>query len=338
MKVLVVKTSSMGDVIHALPALVDATRALPTIQFDWVVEEDFSEIPAWHPQVARVIPVALRRWRKQPWSSLCGAEWKSFRQAMKQDHYDFIIDAQGLTKSALLARLAYGVRCGFDRASARDPWASLHYQQRYTVTKNAHAVTRLRQLFSQILNYPMPEGLPDYGIDRKTLPASPLTAHSQRYLVFLHSTTWPTKLWPEPYWRSLIEQSVRAGYDVILPSGNAAEYQRAERLAAHLPQVKALPRQSIASIASILAKAHAVVAVDTGFLHLAAALAVPTISLYGPTNAALTGALGFSQVHLTADFSCAPCLARDCHYPGDKTVNPPCFAQITPEQVWQALQ
>ena len=104
MRILLIKTSSLGDVIHALPAVTDAARAIPGIRFDWVVEESFAEIPAWHPAVDRVIPVALRRWRKAPFSAWFGGEWHRFRQSLRAERYDAVIDAQGLLKSALLTR------------------------------------------------------------------------------------------------------------------------------------------------------------------------------------------------------------------------------------------
>ena len=102
MRVLLVKTSSLGDVIHTLPALTDAQRAIPGIQFDWVVEEGFAEIPAWHPAVAQVIPVAIRRWRKHPLQTLRSGEWRRFKARLRETHYDLVIDAQGLLKSAWL--------------------------------------------------------------------------------------------------------------------------------------------------------------------------------------------------------------------------------------------
>ena len=105
MRVLVVKMSSLGDVIHTLPALTDAAAAIPGITFDWVVEEGFAEIPAWHPAVDTVIPIALRRWRKHPWRDFRGPQWRACRQALRRQHYDAVIDAQGLLKSVFVARL-----------------------------------------------------------------------------------------------------------------------------------------------------------------------------------------------------------------------------------------
>lgn len=225
MRVLLVKTSSLGDVIHTLPALTDAARAIPGIQFDWVVEEGFAEIPAWHPAVARVIPVAIRRWRKNLWQTLRNGEWRRFKQRLKEVDYDLVIDAQGLLKSAWLTRYVGKTPvAGLDRDSAREPLASRFYRRAYPVAWGQHAVERTRQLFAQALDYPLPESVGDYGLDREQLadadPGAP-------YLVFLHGTTWVTKHWPEAYWRELAERMCERGWSVRLPWGSAAERERA---------------------------------------------------------------------------------------------------------------
>src|SRR5688572_18968850 len=183
MRVLIVKTSSMGDVIHTLPALTDAGQHYPAIQFDWVVEENFQEIPAWHPLVRRVIPVAFRRWRKTFFSRKTWAEWKTYQKILSKEPYDVIIDAQGLVKSAFLTFFAKGERSGLDWQSAREKLASLSYQQKYTVNFYQHAVVRMRQLFAAVLKYPQPTSLPDYGVDRTRFV---LDKASDPYLIFLH--------------------------------------------------------------------------------------------------------------------------------------------------------
>ena len=139
MRVLLVKTSSLGDVIHALPALTDAARAIPGITFDWVVEEGFAEIPTWHPSVGNVIPVAIRRWRKNLWETIKSGEWRRFKQRLRAEKYDLVIDAQGLLKSALLTRYVKAPVAGFDRDSAREPLASRFYQRRLAVARGQHA-------------------------------------------------------------------------------------------------------------------------------------------------------------------------------------------------------
>ncbi|PTU76501.1 lipopolysaccharide heptosyltransferase I [Pseudomonas mangrovi] len=296
MRVLLIKTSSLGDVIHTLPALTDALQALPGIQFDWVVEEGFAEIPAWHPAVAQVIPVAIRRWRKHLWSTIRNGEWQRFKQRLRETHYDLVIDAQGLLKSAWLTRYVKAPVAGLDRDSAREPIASRFYERRYSVPREQHAVERVRQLFAQALGYPVPATTGDYGLDRARL-ADP---QEEPYLIFLHGTTWASKHWPEADWRALAERMSAQGWAVRLPWGNAEEKARAERIVGGLENAAVLPRLNLAGVAKVIAGARACVAVDTGLGHLAAALDVPSISLYGPTLPGRVGAYGRGQVHLCA--------------------------------------
>jgi len=341
-RVLIIKTSSLGDVIHTLPAVTDAAHAIPGIRFDWVVEEGFAEIPSWHPAVDQVIPVAIRRWRKNLWQTVKSGEWKAFKQRLRARKYDLVIDAQGLVKSAWLTRYVKAPVAGLDRYSAREGWASRFYDRRLSVAVGQHAVERVRQLFALALAYDLPEGIGQYGLalDRLQLPpASP-------YVVFLHGTTWATKHWPEAYWRELAERLGRRNLQVRLPWGNPAEKARAERIAQGLNNCEVLPRLNLAGVARVLAAAKACVAVDTGLGHLAAALDVPTISLFGPTNPGLTGAYGRVQVHQASDFPCAPCLQKKCTYkPSAEDLRrfdlkrewPLCFTRLNPEHVASRL-
>jgi heptosyltransferase-1 len=323
-RVLLIKTSSLGDVIHTLPALTDAARALPGIQFDWVVEEGFAEIPAWHPAVAQVIPVAIRRWRKHLWRTWRSGEWKRFKQRLRETKYDLVIDAQGLLKSAWLTRCVKAPVAGLDCGSAREPLASRFYDRRYAVAKGQHALERTRRLFAQALEYPLPSSIGDYGLDRAQL-SDPV---AEPYLLFLHGTTWPSKHWPEANWRELAERMGEQGHSVRLPWGNEAEKARAERIANGLAHVAVLPKLNIAGVAKVIAGARACVAVDTGLGHLAAALDVPTLSLYGPTRPDRVGAYGRSQVHLCATGPDAGM--------GDR--HKPCFDSLTVERVATELQ
>lgn len=323
MRVLVVKTSSLGDVVHTLPALSDAAAALPDVRFDWVVEETFAEIPSWHPAVDQVIPVAIRRWRKNLFRSMRSTEWKQCKVALRKHHYDCIIDAQGLLKSAWVARRAQGLRVGYDRLSVREPLAALSYHRRIPVLRDQHAVERTRQLFARALGYRVPEGLGDYCLDASRFRSSCM--HQPR-LVFLHGTTRAAKHWPEDYWIELARKAVESGLGVQLPWGSDSERERAERIAA-ASGADVLPRLNLHGIASVLVQADAVVAVDTGLGHLAAALAVPGVSLYGATRPALVGTYGPRQIHLTSTGLDAV-----------SGIEPREMAPLTPRLVWQALE
>lgn len=336
MRVLILKVTSLGDIIHTLPAVTDAARAIPGIRFDWAVDETFAEIPSWHRSVDRVLVLANRRWRKGPWKAVFQGELSRFVRELRAVRYDAIIDAQGqLAKTVWIARLAHGVRCGLDWSSVREPLASLAYQRRIRVPKGQHAVERTRQLFAQALGYPVPAGPGDYGIDRQerfNVRIDP------KRLVFLHGTSWRTKQWPVEYWAALVRMAREEGFEILMTWGNEEEKSRAEELARGGPHVVVRPRAPLAEFARDLASAAGVVAVDTGLCHFAAALEIPTVSMFGPTSTGLTGGYGASQHYLEADFPCAPCLRKQCNYRGPSRVKPACFEAITPERVWEKLR
>jgi len=315
MKVLIVKMSSMGDVLHTLPALTDAQLAIPNIEFDWLVEEAFAEIPSWHENVHNVIPIAWRRWRKSIFTLFLNPEWQQFRTSLKEKQYDYIIDAQGLIKSALITRMAHGIRCGFARNSAREGLASLAYQKTFTINTSQHAIMRTRQLFAAALNYSFTPQTIDYGIKQDIATTSlPLPTN---YSVFIANTSQTNKRWPIVKWRELISKMLVAKQNIIMPSGYAHEREYIKKIAAGFENVTILPKSSLQQMRTIIAASQSIVSVDTGLAHLAAALDKPTITLYGPTNIQLIGTTGKHQIHL---------LANGHH------------VNIPPEQVWQHLK
>ncbi len=300
MSLLVVKTSSLGDLIHTLPAITDAARARPGLAIDWLSERAFSEIPGWHPAVRRVIPCELRRWRKAPLATIRTGDWSRFRSALRETRYDLVLDAQGLVKSAFLASRADGPSAGPDWHSAREPLASLFYDRRLPVPRHGteHAVTRTRRLFAAAFGYALPDDLataPDAGVDRQRFPRPDLAAP---YALLLHGTTWPTKRWPLAHWQALARHLVASGLTPVLPWGNDGERADADAIAAAAPGSRVLPKLGLTAIAGWIAHAERVIGVDTGLMHLAAALATPGLSLYGPTLPQITGAFGRNQVWL----------------------------------------
>lgn len=331
-RVLLIKLTSLGDLIHALPALSDAQDARPGVEFDWVVDENFQEIAGWHPAVRGIITTNHREWR----GALAKAEThgsisKTISQ-IRASEYDLVIDGQGNFKTALLSLFAKGPRAGFDSRSVREWVAHLAYQRRFAASKNAHAIERLRRLFASALDYPMPVSAPDFRIQRNKF-VRPKIDLSGDYLVLVHNASWKTKLWPERHWIDLIGKCIQAGFRVLLPWGNSREEARAKRLAIR-PEVEVLPRLSLSEIGYVMERAKACVCMDTGLSHLAAALDVPAITLYGATDSGLIGASGASQTHLKSDRFCAPCQSKTCRYSsGDN----PCLEQITPERVFGEL-
>ena len=286
MRILLVKTSSLGDVVHNLPVASDIRARHPEAVIDWVVEESFADIPRLHPAVGRVIPVAVRRWRRAPLAAATWREWRGFRAAVRAQAYDLVLDTQGLIKSALLARQARGRRAGHAAETAREPLAARCYDTAYAIPKNLHAVERNRWLAAAALGY-APDLPLDYGIVAAPLAASWLPA--QPYCVLLTASSRADKLWPEADWLRLAAALNGQGLACVLPGGNAGERARAARLAAAMAQAVAAPPMAIAELARLLAGAHLVVGVDTGLTHLAAALGRLTFCLFAGSHPELTG-------------------------------------------------
>ncbi len=285
-KILLVKTSSMGDVIHNLPVVSDILAHHPGAEIDWVAEESFAAIPALHPGVNEVLPVALRRWRKTPFARETREEIRAFVRRLQENTYDIVLDSQGLLKSALIARLAHGSRAGMDRRSAREPLAALFYDYRVAVEKNRHAVERNRLLAARVLGY-TPDTPADYGIAAPDAALPWLVKGA--YAVFLHATSRDDKLWDEANWIELGIHFNQQGLYCVLPWGNAAEQARSQRLAGQIPFSIAPPRLTLNEAAALLAHSRVVIGVDTGLVHMAAALDVPTVALYCTTEPGLTG-------------------------------------------------
>lgn len=283
MRILVVKTSSMGDLVHTLPAVTDATRAYPNLVVDWVCEPAFAEVPHWHPSVRDVLQIPLRRWKGRLFKLWFSKDFTGYKAALSALPYDAVIDAQGLLKSAwLLTRFADGPTHGYDRRSARESLASFAYQHRHAVSPAQHAVTRTRHLFAKALGYPVPETVPDASID---LGCSTVMANR---LVLLPGTSRPVKQWSPAQWAEIARWGLGDYAEVVIPVGSAAEQQV---LSEHLPdpRVQWMVSASLTQVATCLAGARAVVSVDTGLAHVADALGIPLFALFGPTDPARVG-------------------------------------------------
>jgi len=331
MRVLVIKTSSLGDVVHTLPAITDATFSRGDLHIDWVVEEAFAEIPAMHPAVERVIPVSIRRWRDNWIKNF--RELAAFVVELRKQQYDLVVDGQGLVKSALIAWLAKGPVAGLDKQSARESVVSRFYLDRLNVTRSMHAVDRLRTLFAYSLGYELSDSLPVFGLLRER--------PQKKQLLFLHGTSWESKLWPIEYWKQLTVLAGAQEYEVVLTYGDAVERKRAEEISGASDCVRVLPSMDLSGVADVIAQSAGVVTVDTGLGHLANALGKPLVALYGATSPALTGPCGANQkVIISSGLDCVPCLRRDCQYePGEVSeTHPPCFAESTPQRVFKELQ
>lgn len=293
-RILLVKTSSLGDVIHNLPVATDIHRALPKSTIDWVCEPPYAPLVALHPAVSRVFPLPLRALKKR-WHSL--SAWREFRArraALAAESYDLILDTQGLAKSAWIASIATGPVAGYDAASAREPLATRNYQHHFAVNRELHAVTRNRMLAAAALGYAV-DGPADYGLAKKsyTRPAD----LARPYAVFLHATSRADKMWPTQHWVALGRELHLRGMDVVLPWGSPGERDESERIRAALamdgPQRAWVPpSMEIGAVADLIAFSEVVIGVDTGLAHLAVALDRPTVGLYCSTDPGLTGLHG----------------------------------------------
>jgi len=306
MRILLVKTSSLGDVIHNLPVVSDLRRSFPEVRIDWCVEESFAEIPRLHPEVSEVIPVAIRRWRKALGQRATWREIGEFRRRIRQENYDAVLDTQGLIKSALIARLAKGPRFGYDASVAREPLAARFYDESFIIPPNAHAVERNRWLAAAAFDSPVDWPL-DYGLSTPVVEMPWL--RTRRHAVLLTATSRDDKLWDEANWIQLAQSLVAVGITPVLPSGNAAERQRAARIVATVSDAVVAPPMSLRDLAALIGNAALAVGVDTGLVHLAAALRVPTIALYITTDPSLTGVYGTGFIRNLGALGQAPTVA-----------------------------
>lgn len=288
--ILFIKTSSLGDVIHHMPALVDARRARPQARFAWLVEEAFAPLVALHGEVAEVIPVAWRRWRKSLYAPATLTEIAVSLRTIRARRYDEIIDSQGLLRSAAIARTARGRRHGYDAASIREPLAAAFYDVRHGARRDLHAVVRNRILTGAALGY-APQGEPDFGLDRARFAGA-----GAKRAVLLHASAQAGKQWAQENWIALGRALGDSGLELVLPWGTESERRRAQEIAAHVPAAQVPPRRPLDEVARLIAGASFVVGVDTGLLHLAAALGVPLVAIFAGSEPRLTGPIGAGPI------------------------------------------
>lgn len=343
MKVLIVKTSSMGDVIHTLPALEDAYQNNPNIKFDWLVEPGFSEIPLWHPSVNKVIKLPLRQWRKNFFKYILNGEIKNTIKEIRQEKYDKIIDAQCLFKSAIFAFIAKGYSFGLDKGSAREGLASIFYTNKVSIDKNQHAVTRNRKLFAKALGYSISEKDVNYGLNHdpiKNYPDTLISDLKNPFIIFFHGTTWDTKHWPVAYWQELGKLVTETGYNIYVTWATPKQKEFAENFAKVSCNIIVLPTMNLAQAAKLISHSNAVVGVDTGFCHLSAALDKYTISIFGATDPVKSRPLGKTQDYIKSNYQCSPCMQKTCKfnkgYYGEEY--PPCYKEITPQIIFEKLK
>lgn len=296
-KILLVKLSSLGDVLHNLPIVWDLRGRLPDAQIDWVVEEGYVHLlepllsKSGFRGIDRIIPFGLRRWKKQLFALSAWREFFVFKSQLQAVSYDVVIETQGLLKSALVCALAKkspdAVVAGLANAtefSGYEPLAKLFYNQAVKVPVQCHAVDRSRMVMCSALDWSLlkrseiPRFYPSKFID--AVPACTITGISKPYILFFHSTARAAKRWANSDWITLGQALSKKGYQVVLPWGSVAEKAISEELAKNIPNAFVPSRFSIEDAFSVISSAALTIGVDTGLTHLAAVLGKPTVEIY----------------------------------------------------------
>jgi len=333
-KILIVKLSSLGDVVHAMPAVQDLRQALPGVEVDWVVESAFAPLVARCAGVGRVIPCDLRRWRKSPFAAQTRSEWRAFKQALQAQAYDAIIDLQGLTKSAVVSWLARttpkGLHYGLDNqteGSSFEAPARWVADVAIPMEPHVHAVQRSRLLCAAAMQYTVTD--PDrYGLVAGTSAASaPVVkghagntfAPRKPRVALVHGTSRADKQWPLEHWVELGQRLNHSGFAVALAHGNAAEKSTSEAIAAQLEDAWVWPTMALDALTDTMAHCAGVVGVDSGLSHIAVALCLPHVQIYN-----------FDTAWRTGPHSSAPKAARQV-----SVFDSPC---PTVDAVWQAWE
>jgi len=307
----------MGDLMHALPALTDAAKKIPNIEFDWVVDENFSEVPLWHPKVKSIITTNHRSWKKNIFSTSLISELRTIKSRLNNINYDAVVDMQNNLKSAAISFLVKDFVHGLDKASAREYPSHLAYKFTYEISKKNHAISRQRQLLALSLNYEFDVQNIDYGIQKDKFERPNLEL-PDKFLFLVHNASWPTKMWSISRWQELIKLINKQGYMAILPSGSTKELERAQEIASVSEEALAIPTQSLNKTAFIIENATGCICSDTGLAHLSAMLGKPSVTLYSVTDEKLIGTRGNNQSHIIS---------------ADSQIN-----NITPQRVWDELR
>lgn len=360
MKILVIKMSSIGDLIHTFPAIVDAKLHVKDLIIDWLVDEDFLEIINIYKNfnnlkaINQIISIPLRKIKRNILKELIKFNFKKFFNQLRSVEYDLIIDPQGLLKSALLAKLAKSKNiAGFDIDSCREKFANFLYKNKIAVSKDLHAIFRTKKLFANSLNYLYQEDISkiNYGLDLKSFEnltkfmPKELFYH-KKYIVLLHGTSWESKHWAIDYWNQLSKLIITENISIVIFVNDIKQQQFAEQLLIFLNntnyknKVIILSKLNFFNIIVILANALGAVSVDTGFAHLAVSIGVPIIGIYAPTSVNRSGLLGDKSLNLQSTYNCSPCYSRIClkYYNGQSQVKQPCFLELTPNIVFEQLK
>ena len=334
MKILVVKMTSLGDCVHALPAIDDLKHAYPECHIDWAIEAQFQDVARLSQHIDTIIPIYRKRWRKRRLHWQTYREKRTLKQRIRLANYDAVIDVQGLHKSARVSRYSHGVKWGYAKHVIKDKRAYKAYDKTIPVTVPQHAIERIRDAFAYAFNYQQPNEL-NYGLIESLVTPSALTR--PKAIVLLHSTTWVSKHWHDSAWIKLAQLLEASGFHCVIPWVDDTDKQRAQRIKAATKQTIILDNMPLFELAHVMRTCQGAVGVDTGLTHVAAGLGLPTVTIFGASDSLLTGAMGSQVINLQSTLNCSPCLSKQCQQL-NKVNLPACYDRITPEMVIAQLQ
>ncbi len=339
LKVLIVKISSMGDLIQCLPAITDAKSQHPNISFDWLIDKNFAEVASWHPAINQIIVSNHRAWKKDLKRFFINSELRSFLKKLRATKYDLVIDAQSNLKSAIFTMLTRGKKFGLDVQSVHEYGAHFAYHQRIKISKYQHHITRVRKIFAQALDYKLPKTQANYDIQNYNFPAPNINL-PEKFFFLAPNASRTNKQWPNYRWQQLIKllNSNYPDYTIVIPWQSEKERNNIAEMIVATSNTLLLPPCSISEKAYVIQRAKTVISTDTGLAHLTAALDKPNITLYGPTLPKLCATVGKNQVHITANSPlCAPCLRKRCSLQDRKDDNAACMESITAGQIYAEI-
>jgi heptosyltransferase-1 len=289
LRILIVKLSSLGDVVHSLPVVADLRAAYPRALIDWVVEPGFAPLLDRVDGIAEVIACPLRAWTKAGlWKPSVVREMRAFAARLRRERYDAIVDLQGLTKSALIARLARGKSYGL---ANRTEGASHEAPARWLVSKairvepHSHALDRGRELVAAALGTRV-DSPPSFGLS----PRAPPDAARPRTVVLIHGTSRADKLWPQESWIELGRRLSDEGFAVALPQASGEEGKRARAIAAAIGGDSTVwPQLDLGAFIDRLAASDGAIGIDSGPSHIAVALGLPHVQIYNFATSWRTG-------------------------------------------------
>ncbi|MBU9259686.1 lipopolysaccharide heptosyltransferase I [Burkholderia multivorans] len=283
-RILIVKVTSLGDVVQTLPVVADIHRAFPGVTVDWAVDESCAEVVRWHPGVSTVLCAPLRRFKKLRNAGDLKAITASIG-ALRAHRYDAVIDLHGVYKSAIIAALARAARrVGYQTQDLGETGARFAYSHRFGPRPACDAWHGMRVSAGEALGY-VPEGAATYGIvapQHADLP--PAVTSGAPFMLLFHATSNPDKKWPADRWAALATRMMARGLRVLLPWGSPAEHDDAQDIAARAPGAIVLPAMSVRALGAAIGRAALVVGVDTGFVHMAQALRRPTVMIFVATS------------------------------------------------------